>query len=139
VPDSSRYRAAPDPRPAPPLAGAACRALVVAEVAGYLAMIVPIPVAWMWVGAQVYYATGSMSADLGVAMAGFFATTVATMGLLTRVDALWVDLRRRAGHDQREGALTQVVVVVSTFAMAAFWVWFHVLSNAFIIPFMPTT
>jgi hypothetical protein len=62
---------------------------------------------------------------------------MATVWALNRIDAMWVDLRRRQGHDQRDGALTRVVVVVTTVAMVVFWIWFHVLSNAFIIPFMP--
>lgn len=59
------------------------------------------------------------------------------MGALNRIDRAWVDLRRRAGHDETEGALTQIVVVSTTLAMIVFWIWFHILHNAFIIPFMP--
>ena len=43
-----------------------------------------------------------------------------------------------AGHDQAEGALTKVVVVSATFGLLAFWVWFHIIEEAFVIPFMPT-
>ena len=116
---------------------AACAGLVVAEVVGYLAIWVPIPMAWMWLGARVYDATLSIGLDLLVAFGGFFATTLVTMRGLTRIDALWVELRRRAGHDQKEGVLTRVVVVATTIAMIVFWIWFHILEDAFIIPFMP--
>lgn len=117
--------------------GAVCVALVVAEVAGFLTLIVPVPAGWMWLGAAVYRATGSIGADLLVAFGGFTVTIVLLARALTRLDRTWVELRRRAGHDQRDGALTQVVVIVMTCVMIGFWVWFHVLSNAFIIPFMP--
>ena len=117
--------------------GALCVALVVAEVAGFLAMLAPIPVAWMWLGGRVYELTGSLGADLLVAFGGFFATVLLMIGALNRIDGLWVDLRRRAGHDQRQGALTRVVVVLMTFALILFWIWFHILEEAFIIPFMP--
>lgn len=104
-------------------------ALLVLEVIGCLAMWAPIPLAWMWVGARVYEVTGSLSADLAVAFGGFFATTLLTMGALDRIDMAWVELRRRSGYDQREGALTQIVVVSATIAMVVFWVWFHILER----------
>jgi hypothetical protein len=117
---------------------AAGAALLVAEVLGCLLMYLPIPAAWMWIGARVYDATSSMMADLTVAFGGFAVTTLFTMGALNRMDATWVSLRRRAGYDQRDGALTRVVVVSATIGMAAFWVWFHIIEGAFIIRFMPT-
>ena len=60
------------------------------------------------------------------------------MKALARLDEVWVDLRRRAGHDQAQGALTAVVVVSATLGLAGFLVWYYALSKAFIIPFMPT-
>ena len=116
---------------------AAGAALVAVEIAGCVLMWLPIPWAWMWIGGRVYRATGSLMADLTAAFGGFCITVALTMGALNRIDGLWVQLRRSAGHEQRDGALTQVVVVSSTIAMAAFWVWFHILKRAFIIPFMP--
>ena len=116
---------------------AACAALLATEIAGFLTLIAPLPVAWMWVGGRVYTTTGSLAADLLVTFGGFSVSVLLISSTLARVDVKWVELRRRAGHDQREGALTQVVVVVMTFVMIGFWIWFHVLSNAFIIPFMP--
>jgi hypothetical protein len=59
------------------------------------------------------------------------------MMALARVDRVWVALRRRAGHDQREGALTQVVVISATIALVAFLLWYYVFGRAFVIPFMP--
>ena len=53
-------------------------------------------------------------------------------------DVAWVALRRRAGHDQREGALTQVVVVSATIGIAGFLLWYYVLEQAYVIPFMPS-
>jgi hypothetical protein len=116
---------------------AASAAVLAVEVIGCLLLWAPIPAAWMWIGARVYGATGSLIADLGVAFGGFLATTLLTMGALNRIDRAWVDLRRRAGHEQADGALTQIVVVSATLAMIVFWIWFHLLENAFVIPFMP--
>jgi hypothetical protein len=116
---------------------AASAVVLAVEVVGCVMLWAPIPLAWMWIGARVYEATGSMSADLAVALGGFFVTTVLTMRALNRIDRVWVELRREAGYEQREGALTHVVVVSTTVALVMFWVWFHIIEQAFIIPFMP--
>jgi hypothetical protein len=115
----------------------AAAALIVLELVGCVLMWSAIPLGWMWVGAQVYLATYSIFADLAVALTGFLATTILTMGLLNRADALWVRLRREAGHDQREGALTRIVIISAGIGFACFYVWFHFIEQAFIIEFMP--
>ena len=115
-----------------------CAALVVVELVGYLAMWLPIPVLWMWIGSRVYLATSSLGLDLLVAFGGFGISTLLASRGLSRLDRKWVELRQQAGHDQREGALSRVVIVSTTVLLAAFWVWFHILEEAFVIPFMPT-
>ena len=118
---------------------AVCAAVFAFEVILSSMMWAPIPLAWMWVGGRVFVATGSLGADLAVAFTGFVAMTIGVMASLVRIDQAWVELRRRAGWDQRQGALAQVVIVSATFALIAFHVWFYLLSDgAFIIPFMPT-
>lgn len=112
-------------------------ALLALELVGCVLMWSAIPLGWMWVGAQVYEATFSIAADLGVAFTGFVVSTLLTMGLLNRADELWVRLRREAGHEQREGALTKVVVISAGLGFAIFYVWFHFIEQAFIIRFMP--
>lgn len=116
-------------------AGAAV--LVAVEVLGCVLMWSANPLAWMWVAARVYEATGSIFADLVAGLGGFTVTTMLMMEGLNRVDAAWVQMRRRAGHDQREGMLTRVVVVSMTFVIVAFYIWFHFIEEAFVIPFMP--
>jgi hypothetical protein len=113
-------------------------AVVAVEMLGSLLMWAPIPIAWMWVGARVYDATGSLAADGGVVLLGFLATAILAMSALTRLDRVWVALRRRAGHDQAGGALTRVVVVSATFGLLLFLVWYFVVEQAFVIPFMPS-
>jgi hypothetical protein len=117
---------------------AACIALIVVEALGSVLMWLPIPLAWMWIGARVYDVTGSLATDMGVAFFGFLGCTILTMRALTRIDRAWIALRRRAGHDQRQGALTWVVVVSATLGIVGFYVWYYVLSKAFILPFMPS-
>jgi hypothetical protein len=77
-------------------------------------------------------------AALSTAFLGFVASVVVVARILQQVDALWIELRRRAGHEQKQGALTQVVVISTTLGLLAFYVWYYLLSTAFVIPFMPT-
>jgi hypothetical protein len=122
----------------PRAAGAAAWAVLALEVIGSLLMWAPIPVAWVWVGARVYDVSDSFVAGASVWFAGFLATLWLVAAALTRLDCAWVELRRRAGHERAGGALTNVVVVSATIALAAFFLWFYVIGKAFVIPFMPS-
>lgn len=126
------------PAPARHAPNAASAAVLAVEAVGSLSMWAAIPIAWFWVGARVYDATGSLAAGGGVALLGLLATVILAMAALARLDTVWVALRRRAGHDQLEGALTRVVVVSFTLGILLFLVWYYVLSTAFVLPFMPT-
>jgi hypothetical protein len=119
-------------------AGAASAAVLALEAMGSLLMWAPLPLAWMWVGGRVYNATGSLAADGTVALLGFLVTMWLTMAALNRLDGVWIELRRQAGHRQQQGALTQVVVVSATLGLLGFFVWYYLLSDAFILPFMPS-
>ncbi len=118
-------------------ARAASLVVLAVELLGTFVMWVPIPLAWFWVGAQVFRQTGSVLADGVVVLGGFLVSVIAVLKLLTKLDAVWIRLRRRAGHQQRDGALNQVVIVSATLGVIGFWVWFHIIENAYIIPFMP--
>lgn len=119
-------------------ADALCSAVLALEVLGSLVMWAPIPLAWMWIGARANEATGSLAAGAAVTFLGFLLTTIATMKGLARLDLLWIRERRRAGHDQVEGALTRVVVVSATLGLVGFMAWYYLLSDAFVLPFMPS-
>src|SRR3954453_414660 len=117
---------------------AACAAVLAAEAPGPLVLWAPLPFAWIWIGGRVYAVTGSLLADGSVALLGFAASAFLAMRGLARLDEVWITLRRRAGYSQSQGALTQVVVVSATLGIAAFLLWYYLLSNAFILPFMPS-
>jgi hypothetical protein len=112
--------------------------VLAAEALGTLVLWAPLPFAWIWVGGRVYALTGSLAADGGAALVGFAASAFLAMRWLARLDQTWIALRRRAGHAQSEGALTQVVVVSATLGIGAFLLWYYLFSNAFILPFMPS-
>jgi hypothetical protein len=119
-------------------AGVACTAVLAVEVIGSVLMWVAVPLAWLWIGGRVYAATGSLGADGAVAFFGFVGTTLLAVKLLRRVDSVWIALRRQAGHDQDEGALTEVVAISATFGIVAFMLWYYLFSHAYVLPFMGT-
>ena len=124
-------------RGAPERGGAGRRLADAALAAAVLALIVvlcltlwgPQPVAWLWVGSQVDYRSGSVSAGLAVAFAGMIGTLMLTLALATRLDRTWRILRRAAGHEQREGVLVRVFAATAVVVGVAFLVWFVVLEG----------
>ena len=97
-----------------------------------------IPLAWLWIGGRVYSATGSLGLDLSVAFLGFVLTLFAALAGLRRIDWRWIELRRRSGYEQKEGALSQIVTVSATLALLIFMAWYYLFSHAYVIPFMPS-
>ena len=126
-----RYRTPPQPgsarrrRADALLAGAvlALEALLVLSAWG------PQPVAWLWVGSQVDYRTGSVMLGITVAFLGLVGTLILTLILATRLDHVWRLLRRAAGHDQREGMLGRIFMVAAIVAAIAFTFWLVVLQG----------
>src|ERR671915_762027 len=89
----------------------------------------PQPAAWLWVGSQVDYQTGSVSLGIAVAFAGMIGTLMLTLAVATRLDRAWRILRRAAGHEQREGVLVRIFAVTAVVAGLAFLVWFFLLAG----------
>jgi hypothetical protein len=87
----------------------------------------PQPLGWLWVGSQVDYWTGSVSAGISVAFIGMIATLFITLALAKRVDHAWRLVRRAAGYEQREGALTKIFVLSIIIAVSAFTFWFLII------------
>jgi hypothetical protein len=117
---------------------AACALVLGLECAGALAMWAAVPLAWLWIGGRVYSLTGSLGADMAVAFGGFVATLFLLLTLLRHLDTGWVALRRRAGYEQEEGALPQVITISATLALGLFISWYYLFSHAYVIPFMPS-
>ena len=80
----------------------------------------PQPLAWLWVGSQVDYLTGSVTAGIAVAFAGMIATLMLTLALCARLDRAWRILRRAAGHEQRDGVLVRIFAATAVVAGLAF-------------------
>jgi hypothetical protein len=120
-------------------ANVGCALLLAVEALGSILMWAAIPLAWLWIGGRIYSLTGSLGLDLGVAFLGFVLTLLLALSGLRRIDARWIELRRRAGYDQKEGALAQIVTVSATVALILFVGWYYLFSHAYVIPFMPSS
>jgi hypothetical protein len=83
----------------------------------------PIPMAWLWVGAQVQYQTDSVSLALVVAFTGMILTLLAGLSLVKRLDQFWILVRRAAGHDQRKGVIGPVFGIAAIIGVTLFSIW----------------
>ncbi len=68
-------------------------ALLALEVALCLSLFGPQPLAWLWIGSQVDYLTGYVTAGISTVMLGCLASLMLTMALAKRVDHAWNSLK----------------------------------------------
>lgn len=104
-------------------------ALLGVEVLLCLSLFGPQPLAWLWIGSQVDYLTGYVTAGIATIMVGCLASLMLTMALAKRVDHAWKLVRRAAGHHQERGALERIFVVSVGIALVLFAVWFLVIEG----------
>jgi hypothetical protein len=104
-------------------------AVLVLEFVACLTLWGPQPLAWLWVGSQLDYATGSVTLGITVAFAGMLATLMLTLALLARLDRLWRILRRAAGYDQKQGVLVRIFATTAIVAGAAFAFWLFIIQG----------
>ena len=108
------------------------RAVVDAVVGGLIVFVMvlvaasfwgPIPMAWLWIGAQVQHHTDSVSLAILVAFAGMIATLMFGLALVKRLDQFWILVRRAAGHDQKSGIIGPVFAVAAVIGATLFTIW----------------
>lgn len=83
----------------------------------------PIPLAWLWIGAQIKFYTDSVSAAIFVAFLGMLLTLLAGLALMRRLDGFWILVRRSIGHDQRTGVIGTVFAVAAVIGVTLFTIW----------------
>ena len=124
-----RYRALPEP-------GSARRRRFDNLLAGALLALMtfinllfwgPLPMAWLWVGAQVDYNTGDVMIAITVAFAGLMAMLILALAAEKRLDHAWILVRRAAGHDQRSGVFVRIFAITAIVGGAIFGFWFVVI------------
>jgi hypothetical protein len=89
----------------------------------------PQPAGWLWVGAQIFYNTGSVGIGILVAFVGMLLTILGTIGLAMRLDRAWMLVRRASGHEQEKGALERIFVTSMILAGTAFVIWFLIIQG----------
>ncbi len=120
-----RYRGVPEKSQGPRRAVDATVAWSILLFMGLVAVCFwgPIPMAWLWVGAQIQYHTDSVSLAIFVAFLGMILTLLAGLALMRRLDQFWILVRRAAGHDQRKGVIGPVFAVAAVIGVTLFTIW----------------
>jgi cytochrome bd-type quinol oxidase subunit 2 len=109
--------------------GLLAHGLLAVELLLCLTLFGPQPLGWFWVGSQVDYQTGYVTAGIAVIMLGCLASLLLTMALAKRVDHAWKLVRRAAGHRQERGALERIFAISVAVAFVIFTVWFLVVQG----------
>jgi hypothetical protein len=99
----------------------------------------PLPVAWLWVGSQVDYASGSTFLGIVVAFFGLLLTLILGLMISRRIDVMWVLVRRAAGYDQREGTVGRVFGITAIIGATIFFTWLIFINGPGSSTFSPST
>lgn len=94
-----------------------------------LSLFGPQPLAWFWIGSQVEFQTGAVTAGISTIMLGCLASLMLTLVLAKRLDHAWKLVRRAAGHQQTGGALETIFAISVGVALVAFTIWFLVIQG----------
>lgn len=111
------------------LDGALAGAILALETLLCLSLFGPQPLAWLWIGSQVEYLTGAVTAGISTIMLGCLASLMLTMALAKRLDHAWKLVRRAAGHRQERGALEIIFAASVGVAVLCFAVWFFIIEG----------
>lgn len=84
----------------------------------------PIPIACLWIGAQINYLSGSVSLGILSAFVGLLVLLFGSLKLMRSLDEGWILVRRAAGFDQRGGCLGRVFAITAAICATVFAVWF---------------
>jgi len=103
--------------------------LLAAEILLCLSLLGPQPAGWLWVGSQVDYLTGYVTAGIGATMLGCLISLMLTMVAAKRVDHAWTLVRRAAGYRQERGALERIFAFSVAVAVVAFGIWFFLIQG----------
>ena len=99
------------------------------EILLCLSLLGPQPLAWLWIGSQVDYLTGYVTAGISTIMLGCLASLMLTMAAAKRVDHAWRLVRRAAGYRQERGALERIFAACVGVALLAFGIWFLIIQG----------
>jgi len=103
--------------------------LLAVELVMCLSLFGPQPLLWFWVGSQVQYVTGFVTAGIATIMLGTLASLMLTMAAAKRVDHAWKLVRRAAGHRQEAGAIERIFAISVGVALIGFSFWFFIVEG----------
>ena len=103
--------------------------LLAIEMLLCLTLFGPQPLGWFWIGSQVDYQTGYVTAGIATIMLGCLASLMLTIALAKRVDHAWKLVRRAAGHRQERGALERIFAISVAVAVVLFTAWLLVIEG----------
>ena len=103
--------------------------IALTEFALCLSIFGPQPLAWLWVGSQVDYATDSLSAGLATAFVGSVTTIVLSVWAGKRLERLFLTLRPDVAAKGRVGLFEVTFVVSTVIAVIGFVFWFFVIAG----------
>ncbi len=83
----------------------------------------PIPMAWLWVAAQIQHRTDRVSPAILAAFVGMLLTLLGGLAVMRRLDGFWILVRRAAGHDQRTGMIGPVFGIAAIIGTTLFCIW----------------
>lgn len=111
------------------LDGVLAGTLLVLETLVLMTLWGPQPIAWLWVGSQMDFLTGSVVVGIVVAFAGMCATLMLTLWVARMIDHAWKLTRRAAGHDQKGGAVERIFVISVALGLTAFCIYFFLIQG----------
>lgn len=102
--------------------------LLALAVAGVMALVNllfwgPIPAGALWVAAQLSDGGERVFLAIVAAFALCLGALMTGLVVLKRLDALWILVRRAAGHDQRRGIVGPMFAVCAVVGGTAFTIW----------------
>ena len=103
--------------------------LLAIELVLCLSLFGPQPLGWFWIGSQVDYQTGYVTAGISTILIGCLASLMLTMALAKRVDHAWKLVRRAAGRRQERGALERIFAASVAVAVIVFMAWFLIVEG----------
>ncbi len=93
------------------------------------------PLLWLWIGSQVQGATQSLGTAFAVALVGAVLSVVVLASVLAKLSEVYRSNRATRGLDDTGHLVLEGVLVVSAgLTVAAFVVWFFLLSGADPVP-----
>jgi hypothetical protein len=90
----------------------------------------PVPIACIWVGGRVQYASGNrMMLGIVAAMLSLLVAVFAGLKTMTVLDGAWILARRAGGVHQSSGAIVPIFAVSAALGVVFFTLWFLLLAG----------